>query len=189
MFKKKPVKIMGELLLFTVDDTLFQSKYLVKLKRPSNFDNSIINKLIASKIEPKRITTSNIEILLPFNWMCLKSKMGWMIVDDNGRLRLGAVNNIIEFSTRFKFAIMPITRGESDIVDYDCFITDGGAIACKLYFDKDSQCDMQIAASGDMDMLYDLYEIQCVKFMDAKLPMWECDTMYWGVSNVIGLFT
>lgn len=185
----KIIKCEGRSIMYTNDDIHFKPRFIVKIKKPKQFSNEIMESLIQLNFTIENVSKRKIELVLPFGWSMMKSDRVFLLYDEKGRERATIDDEEIDIYTRFDFSIIePVDRTRVYKFRYfNCFITDCGVPVLHIHMSKDVMMDALIEASkanNPDSELVAIYLRECTKFMNSKLPMWQVGSAYWEADDL-----
>jgi hypothetical protein len=181
MFFKK-YKILGKVQLSESkfnEMVYYVPRYCVKIKKPKNYTDDLLEKLIYLEMSILKVSKKHLQILLPPGWYMFKCSMGQYISDDIFRLRITITKNEIYLFKRYAFAM---TYDKEETEKIKCVLLDGGVPTYEIPI-GDKFKNTATTVDGDIDKLIDIYTEGCLIYMNEHIPLWQDELSYWEESE------
>jgi hypothetical protein len=175
-----PKAVLGTPEVMDLDGAYFKIRYRLKIRKPKNFGNDVLDRLMYFGFEIISVGMWYVTLLLPSHWWASKVRKGTMFYDYMGRLRVVLnKHREIDFVRRYSVQLLmdPIR-----VKEYESFmgcVIDYATIANVIPFSKDFKLNAIIDSHGDREKLESIYMRACYAYMDKRFPAWQIETMYW----------
>jgi hypothetical protein len=171
--------VLGKPEVFSLDGIYFKTRYKVKFKKPKIFNSDILDRFMYLGFEVERVGRYFITMLLPYHWWASKIKGKTLFYDHVGRVRIIRSDLNIEIVKRYNVMVADNPIKDLPYKSYIGIVMDYSSIKMVIPFDRDFRVNAIIDAKGDEDKLLMIYSNACHKYMNAKFPSWQVETMYW----------
>ena len=102
------IKLIGKPKIYVLEERFLKVRYEIKMNRPLNFNQEAIEKFILLEIELSELSKRHMKVILPFDWICIKSSNGITFMDEEGRVRILFKGKEFFFATRLGFILAPV---------------------------------------------------------------------------------